>query len=187
MRRWHHALFLSALMLGFGAQNADAQIGAILDWVIRLSGPGVARVGLQYVAPLGGGEYAPEVSFAGTYGFKVADGDGPDGDASLAMWSAQGTLGQPVKVFSSGVAIIASGGVAIHAFSGDDFDSFTAFSIPLQAIVRIPAGNSLSFRLGGGVNVFRFSDDAFDPLDIGVDQGAWDPSPAVQASVTFEF
>lgn len=120
------------------------------------------------------------------YGFRVRDGDGPDGDADLNMWSLQTTLGVPIFLISPDVAILGVAGVATHAFRGDGFDNFTAFSIPLQGALRIRTAGAVTFRIGGGVNLMRFPDDAFAPLNVGVDAGDWEIAPGAQISVEFD-
>lgn len=173
---------LVALLLGMGAQGAHAQIGAIVDWITKMSGPGVVRIGPQFTTALGGGARSPELSAAAMYGFKVRDGDGPDGAAGLTTITGQVTLGVPIVFLSPDVALLGVGGVAGHLFNGEGSDNFGVFSFPLQGAIRIRAGARSTIRVGAGVNLFRFPDDAFDGLDVGVEPGEWEAAFGTQVS-----
>jgi len=185
MKTFRSALILSGLGFAAGAPALDAQIGPILDWITRMSGPGVVRVGVQYSAALGGGQRAPAVSAAGLFGFKVRDGDGAQGDAGVNMLSLQTTLDVPIVFFSPDVALLGIVGIAGSRFSGDDFDNFNAISFPLKGAVRIRTGGPVSLLFGAGVNVFRFPSDAFAPIDVGVDQDAWEAAFTTNVAVLF--
>lgn len=173
---------LVCLLLGLGAQGVHAQWGAILDWITKMSGPGVVRIGPQFTTALGGADHSPELSAAGMVGFKVRDGDGPDGAAGLTTFSGQVTVGVPIVRVSSDVSLLGVAGVAGHLFNGEDSDSFGVFSIPLQGAIRIRTGGRSTLRVGAGVNFFRFPDDAFDPLDVGVEPGDWEAAFGTQVS-----
>lgn len=185
MRRWRQVPVLLALLLALAPRGAEAQFGPILDWITKMSGPGVMRVGVQYTALIGRGDRAIEVSTAGMYGFKVRDGTGEDGDAALNTWSLQTTVGVPIALLTPDIALLGLAGVAAHSFNGDDFDTFGALSIPLQGAFRIRASQDVTFRVGAGVNFIKFPDDAFGDLDVGVDAGEWEASFGTQLSVIF--
>ena len=125
------------------------------------------------------------MSVSALFGFKSRDGDGPDGDASVNLLSGQTTLDVPVVVFSPNVSLLAVGGVAGHAFLGDDFDTFGTISFPLQGALRVRTGGSVTLRFGAGVNVIRFPGDAFDPIDVGVDRDSWEAAFGTQFAVLF--
>jgi len=184
MRSCTRILFLLGFALSAGAAKTDAQMGPIIDWITKLSGPGVIRFGPQYTLALGD-RSTPEVSFAGLVGFKSRDGDAPDGSADLNMLSGQATLDLPVIRLSPTVHLLAIGGVAGHLFLGDDFDDFTTFSFPLQGAVRVRT-RAVTLRLGLGINVFRFPGDAFSPLDVGVDRSSWEAAFGTQAALLFK-
>ena len=177
---------LTLLLLGASASGAEAQLGPILDWITKMSGPGVARIGLQYSAPLSDGPRALELSPAAMFGFKVSDGDGTDGDSGLGMLSGQVTLDVPVVLFSPEVALLAIGGLGGHVFMGDDFDNFSTISFPAMLGLRWRPAASWTFRIAGGVNVFRFGSDAFAPLDIGVPLDSCEAAPGIQTVFLFK-
>jgi hypothetical protein len=102
----------------------------------------------------------------------------------MQIWSAQGTLDAPLLTFSPRTDLVAVMGVAGHVFSGDDFDSFVTGSFPAQLALRIRPGSS-TVKLGGGFNVFWFPDDAFDPLDVGVDTEGFEGAFGLWASFQF--
>ena len=116
------------------------------------------------------------------YGFKVRDGDGPDGAAGLNTITGQVTLGVPIVSFSPDVSLLGIAGVAGHLFNGEGSDNFGVFSFPLQGAIRIRTGTRSTIRVGAGVNVFRFPDDAFEPLDVGVEPGDWEAAFGTQIS-----
>lgn len=178
---------LAVLSLAVFPVRAEAQIGPIIDWISKLSGPGVVRFGAEASFPVGGGDRAPSIGIAGMYGVKASDADGFDVADGLSMFTFQGTIDYPVVLISPSVAILAIGGVAGHSISGDAYDTFGAFSFPLMAAVRIETGTVGALRIGGGVNVFKFPDDAFLPLDVGVEPGAWEASPGLHMSFIIDF
>ncbi|MFV1987733.1 MAG: hypothetical protein ACC682_10645 [Gemmatimonadota bacterium] len=187
MRSWRKFPILLALLTGASAGSLDAQVGPIIDWITRLHGPGFVRVGAQFTTSVTGVDGPLELSVAGMYGFKSKDGSGPDGAADATMLSLQGTLDVRVVRVSKTLDLLAIGGIAGHSFSGDQFDSFGALSFPLQGVVRFKTGGTSQFRLGAGWNIFRFGDDAFDPIDVGVDRGTWEAVFGVHAVYIIDF
>lgn len=177
---------LAGFMLFAGAGGAEAQLGAVLDWISEMSGPGFTRVGLMYSLPLQGENSATDLSFAAMGGWKVHSPEGTDAvDRSMQLWSLQGTLDAPLLRFSDETHLLAVMGVAGHVFSGDDFDSFVTGSFPAQLALRIRPGSSSLFKVGAGFNVFWFPDDAFDPLDVGVDTEGFEGAFGLWASYQF--
>lgn len=179
------APLLACLMLVASTGAAEAQLGPILDWLSELSGPGFTRVGLVHSFGLRGDNSATELSFAAMGGWKVHSPEGTDAvDRDMQLWSLQGTLDAPLLTFSDQVHLLAVLGIAGHVFSGDDFDSFVTGSFPAQLALRISPGSS-SIRIGAGFNVFWFPDDAFDPLDVGVDTEGFEGAFGLWASYQF--
>jgi hypothetical protein len=174
MRRLLQLPILVALLMLGGTQGAEAQIGGILDWISRLSGPGVLRGGIQYAIPVTN-DGTLTISPAVMAGGKVRDGDGVDGSASLAMYTGQITVDVAVLGRGKPTSLMISSGAAGHWFSGSAFDNFGSFSIPAFAIIRhvfSPGGNQI--RFGTGFNFFRFGSTAFDPIDVGVKKEEWE-------------
>lgn len=185
MRTRARAALLACFTLLAATGGAQAQLGPVLDWISELSGPGFTRVGLMYSFPLGGDNSATEVSLAGMGGWKVSSPEGSDAvDRSMQIWSFQGTLDAPLLRFSRDVHLLAVLGFAGHVFSGDDFDSFVTGSFPAQVALRIRPGSS-SFKLGAGFNIFWFPDDAFAPLDVGVDTAGFEGAFGLWAAYEF--
>ncbi|MDX1578271.1 MAG: hypothetical protein R3266_07290 [Gemmatimonadota bacterium] len=178
---------LACVMLLTGAAGTEAQLGPVLDWISEMSGPGYTRVGLQQSFGLRGDNAATDISVAAMYGWKVHSPEGTDAvDRDMRLWSVQGTVDAPLIRFSRDVHLLAVVGIAGHVFSGDDFDSFVTGSFPTQVALRIRPGSS-SFKLGAGFNVFWFPDDAFDPLDVGVQEEGFEGAFGLWASYQFLF
>lgn len=187
MRRIPRFAILVTVLLAGGAQGTSAQVGAILDWISRLSGPGIVRGGVEWAIPVTADE-AVSITPAVMVGGKVRDGDGPDGDASLTMYSGQLTADVVLAGRAGPTAFLVSAGVAGHRFTGSDFDNFNAFSVPAFVMLRQSLGaRGHQIRLGVGMNVFRFGDTAFDPIDVGVEQGKWEASFGINMAFLLKF
>lgn len=187
MTPWRKTAMMAAILLGAGGAPAAAQVGPIIDWISKLSGPGVGRFGLEATFPLGDTPRSLAISPAGMYGVNVGtDGDGPDTADGLGAWSGQATLDIPVYAKST-FAILIRPGIGYSSFAGDNFETFGAFSIPLLATLRFGAGARGSFRIGGGVNFFSFPDDTFDPISVGTTPGEWEGSWGFHAGYIFDF
>ncbi|MDX1396680.1 MAG: hypothetical protein R3195_20030 [Gemmatimonadota bacterium] len=188
MNAWKKIPIATALLLAGGVAPAAAQVGPIIDWISKLSGPGVGRFGLEATFPFGDTPRSLAVSPSGMYGANVGtDGDGPDTADGLGAWSGQATLDIPTIVFSPTLAILIRPGVGYSSFSGDNFETFGAFSIPLLATLRVGSGARGSFRIGFGWNFFSFPDDTFDPIEVGTEPGTWEGSFGMHASYIFDF
>jgi hypothetical protein len=174
MRRRRQLPILLALLMAAGTQVAEAQVGGILDWISRLSGPGILRAGVQYAIPVTD-DGTVTISPAIMAGGKVRDGDGADGSASLAMYTGQVTVDVALLGRGKPTSLMISSGVAGHRFSGSAFEDFGSFSLPAFAIIRhefSPGGHQV--RFGTGFNFFRFGSAAFDPIDVGVKKDEWE-------------
>lgn len=180
------------MLLGVGSTGPlDAQ-GPIIDWIHRLSGPGIGRLG--FAIPLkenfptferpqpGLDESSDSVKSRGSrlmltpmVGTKVSAREGSDADtASIWMGTVQLTLDAPFFKIGNGVEVRGVIGAAGHVWWGS-FDTFVNFSFPAQLVLRVPSVKGLT--IGTGFDIFWFPDDAFQPLDVNVQtdgfEGAW--------------
>ncbi len=166
------------LMSGAGAAPVHAQWGMVLDWINKLSGPGFVRAGPQFALAHGLADNEGTLRVAAMGGWKVSAEEGSDADGTgMGLFSLQATLEAPLAKLSPSVEVLGVIGIAGHLFTGGDFDNFTTFSFPAQAVLRIGVGRRAALRLGTGFNVFWFPDDAFQPLVVDVStegfEGAW--------------
>lgn len=161
---------MTALCLFFGAASAPAQdIGVILEWINKMSGPPFGGVGAAFTVPIAGREdpephfrYRAEAVFFFSYS---EEGEVDPDDASIRLFTFRNTLVMPVRYIPLDVNV----GVSLHRFSGSDFDSFWHWSIPIQAQLRIDKWDPVTVRLGPSVDVFHaFDQDDFLPLDVDV-------------------
>lgn len=120
-------------------------IGAILDWLAKLSGPGpFVRLGLTYAGPTNGSFQARFTAFGG-----MAT------DSPLVRVVTV----QPTVSLVRGSFEVATG-IGANFFFGDDFTTFVQFSAPLQLVYRA----SPRIQVGGGFNYFAgFKSGAFGP------------------------
>lgn len=148
---------------------AAGQMGTIIDWINKLSGPGFVRAGLAI--PLVGSE-ASSLRLVPYYGLSWDEGDGaPEGAEQIAIFSGQ--LEGRTRLLTLGRAVDIDGslGFAIHNFHGSgDFDSFWSPSFPALVALRPRFGGDRgAVWLGTGFHVFLpFPDDAFEGLGVDV-------------------
>lgn len=185
MRRTTCLSILTAGLM-FAVPASTVAQGPIIDWIIKMSGPGFLRVGYQQTwegsggglaaAGAGGAAAAPGPSFnlALLGGPKVYSPDGTDAEVTDAfLISLQGTVDLPV-VQGGAWSLGGSFGLSGHVFAGD-FDAFVTGSIPVQLYYARRTGGRDIFRFGLGLHVFHFPEDAFTDgatqLDMGVTDG----------------
>lgn len=185
MRRATYLSILTAVLI-FAVPGSAAAQGPILDWIIKMSGPGFLRIGYQQTwegrgaglaaAGAGGAVGAPGPTFniAVLGGPKVYSPEGTDAEGTDAyLVSLQGTVDLPV-VQDGAWSLGGSFGLSGHVFGGD-FDSFVTGSIPVQLYYARRTGGSDIFRFGLGLHLFHFPEDAFTDgatqLDMGVADG----------------
>jgi hypothetical protein len=164
---WSAALVMLLSLAGTG--SLQAQVGAIIDWINKLSGPMVLRGGPTLTV---GGQAPDErlrVRTAFMYGFTF-DRSGsvePEG-ASIRMLSIQPMLEVTIHKY-----VDLGAGVSANYFFGDMGDSFWRPSFPIVASVRPSPKNDhvllSGLRVGGGVHIFpHFAQGDFDPLTVNV-------------------
>lgn len=170
MTRASRTLWMTVAFLLVGASAAPAQeLGAILEWINKLSGPPFGGVGASFSVPLPGHENRdPYLRYRLDgilhFSYDEADAVDPD-DASIRMLTLRNTVAFPVRYLPLDFAV----GVGLHRFSGSDFDAFWHWSVPVQAQLRAPLSSAATLRFGPSLNVFpAFDDDDFEPLTVDV-------------------
>jgi len=169
-------------LLALGAPSeAQGQWGVVLEWINKLSGPGLVRVGPELaIAHLD--EDRNRVNVAPLFAIAVDDYDNPDTEAAdITAFGIQATLESMLIGQVGGVELRSRIGFEVHNFSGE-FDSFWAPSFPMLLTLHFPAG-SWAVELGTGFNIFKFPDDAFGPYDVGVDRSGFDAGWTLQAAI----
>ncbi|HZD05473.1 MAG TPA: hypothetical protein VE173_11155 [Longimicrobiales bacterium] len=160
------------LLLAASPLRAQEGIGAILDWINKLSGPRFGGVGATFYAPLygeGGEERSYDTSIryrlsvAMHFSYDSDDAVDPDG-ASIRMLTIRNSVEFPVRHIPLDFAV----GFSLHRFSGDP-DTFWHWSVPLRAQYRVRLSPTASLRFGPTVDVFpKFAADDFQPLTVDV-------------------
>jgi hypothetical protein len=161
---------------------ADAQIGAILEWINGLTGPAVARVGPEVA--LVAIDDRNKVNVAALFTVAVDDRGNPDTDAAdIGSFAFQSSLESTLLGRRGSTQLRSRFGVEIHYFYGE-FDGVWAPSFPVQLALHIPI-EEWAVRLGTGFNVFSFADDDFAPFDIGVQSEDVDAGWMVQVEIEY--
>jgi hypothetical protein len=162
-------LFLATLLCLTGAGRAEAQLGAILDWIHKLSGPGVVQAGLTYAAPLTplDAEAVPRLRFSLMGGSAIDKSEevAPPGGSILLV------TGQVmIEVDLAGGVVSPGLGVSGHVFFGD-VDTFFKPSFPLRVTFR-PLKNTLVLKgllVAPSLHYFpEWGADDFQPLTVQV-------------------
>ena len=159
---------------------AEAQIGAILDWIHRLSGPpfvGGAVTLSTRSANDPGGSAERDWRVRGTFAYRTSydtDATVTPAGSSLTMYTFQGAFEHRIanSPFEFGV------GFGTHRFGGDA-DSFPQYSINpyVQAVWYF--SSRVGLRAGGGAHMFgEFGTSDFSPLTVAVprDVREWVPT-----------
>ena len=172
-----------ALLLAIGAPApADAQIGAILEWINGLTGPGITSVGPEVA--LVAIDDRNKVNVAALFTVAVDDRGNPDTDAAdIGSVAVQSSLESTLLGRPGSPQLRSRFGVELHYFYGE-FDDVWAPSFPVQLALHVPM-DDLALRLGTGFNVFRFSEGDFAPFDIGIQDEDVDAGWMVQVEIEY--
>jgi hypothetical protein len=152
-----------------GVGRAEAQLGPILDWIHKLSGPGVLQGGLTYAAPLSPLDKVavPRLRFSLMGGSAIDKSEevaAPGGSILLVT-------GQVMLEVDLAGGLVAPGlGVSGHVFFGD-VDTFFKASFPLRVTFR-PLKNTLVLKgllVAPSLHFFpEWGADDFQPLTVNV-------------------
>jgi hypothetical protein len=161
--------------------QAQAQLGVVLEWVNKLSGPGLWRLGPEI--PIARVDDRNRVNLAPLFKVSVdTHANAATEAADIFAFGVQATL-ESTLIGQPGAAELRSKiGFEVHNFSGE-FDSFWAPSFPMLLALHVPVGGG-AFEIGTGFQVFSFPDDAFAPFDVGVETDGFDAGWTIQ--VAFE-
>lgn len=184
MGRRIRILLASFLLLGAALPvPAAGQLRAILDWINSLSGPGLVRVGAGVgLVDIGDGS---RLTLAPLVGVHVDDRGNADTEAAdISVLSLRAALESRLLGSPGSVELRSSFGAAVHRWSGS-FESFASPSFPIMLVLHIPA-EDWAFEVSTGFNVFSFPDDAFAPLDTGVETEGFDAGWTVQVAVEYQ-
>jgi hypothetical protein len=172
------ALALAALGV---PSEGQAQLGVVLEWVNKLSGPGLLRVAPELA--IARVDARNRVNLAPMFTIFVEDHGNADTDAAdIGAFGIQGTLESTLIGEPGAVELRSRIGFEVHRFSGE-FDSFWAPSFPMLVALHVPAFGG-AVKIGTGFNVFSFPGDAFAPYDVGIETDGFDAGWTVQ--VAFE-
>ncbi len=162
-------LFIATFLCLTGVGKAEAQLGAIMDWIHKLSGPGILQGGLTYSVPLTSLDEAAVARLR----FSLMGGSAIDKSEEVAAPGGDIFLvtGQVMIEFDLARRVVSPGlGVSGHVFFGD-VDTFVKASIPLRLLVR-PLRNT---RVLKGLMVapslhyfFEWGANDFQPLTVQV-------------------
>lgn len=185
MQRLIGSALLVGIMVLARAEGLSAQdgggLGAILDWIHKLSGPRFVGAGLTgfYTVP---GEAQVHLRLTGVYRTSISEsGEVEPSDANITMITVQPTVEFPVQKIPLDFGV----GVALHRFGGDA-DGFWHYSIPILAQFRPRGGGRVIPRIGVAVHVFP----KFDPADFApliVDVSRQDAEAVLQLFVGLDY
>jgi hypothetical protein len=192
MKKSFRHLFLTMLLCLTGVGQAEAQrrLGPILDWIYKLSGPGIMQAGLTASLPVWTSPAVrvnpavARVRFSGMLGSAIDKSEEvapPGGSILVATGLVMMELDLAGGVVSTGMGVMA------HAFFGD-VDGFVkpAF-IPARLMIR-PFGKLRGLVVGASVYYYpKWGTDDFLPLTVEVsrDSGEWTWGPLLSYEVEF--
>ena len=168
-------LFLAMLLCVTGVGKAEAQqrIGPILDWIYKLSGPGIMQAGLTGSFPVWTSPADRVNPVVARMRFSLMGGSAIDKSEEVAPPGGDIFLvtGQVMIEFDLAGGVVSPGlGVSGHVFFGD-VDTFVKPSIPLRLLVR-PLRNTRFLRgltIGPSLHYFfKWGADDFQPLTVQV-------------------
>lgn len=165
MTRLPCSLMLVGLLMLGGARGLPAQdLGPILDWIHKLSGPPFVGAGLTGSITVGQ-EPRFLLRLTGVYRTSVSESDAVDpDDANITMITLQPTVELPLETIPFDFGI----GVALHRFGGDA-DGFWHYSVPVLVQWRPRNASRLIPRIGLALHVFpEFDATDFAPLTVDV-------------------
>jgi hypothetical protein len=151
---------------------AEAQMGAIIDWIHRLSGPPMVGPAVSGAVPLND---RIRGSMQVAYRFS-RDTDGaiePEG-SSVTMLTIR--PGVEISLWS---VVELNTGVSLNQFGGDINEKFWQASFPLLLQFRVPGSSGRwALRAGFGWEYFpEFGADDFAPLDVNVSMDGGEFAP----------
>ena len=166
-------LFVATFLCLTGVGKAEAQLGPIMDWIHKLSGPGILQGGLTYSAPVWTSPADRVDPVVARIRFSLMVGSAIDKSEEVAPPGGDIFLvtGQVMIEFDLAGGVVSPGlGVSGHVFFGD-VDTFVKASIPLRLLVR-PLRNTLFLK---GLMIapslhyfFKWDADDFQPLTVQV-------------------
>lgn len=164
MKRLIQIVWLAGLGLVCVTGKLSAQVGAILDWLHKLSGPGFVGLGLTGAYETKG-QAQIRLRLTGVFRTSVSEsGEVTPPDANITMLTFQPAVEFPLQQipFDFGV------GIALHYFGGDA-DEFWHYSVPIYAQFRPRNQNRVIPVVGLGIQVFpKFDATDFAPLTVNV-------------------
>jgi hypothetical protein len=182
MKKAIGSLFLATLLCLTGVGRAEAQLGAILDWIYKLSGPGVLQLGGTGAFPLpteneeraAPGAFRVRLSaMIGTTIDKSEEVAPPGGD--IFLLTGQGLL----EYNFSGGAWSIGAGAGVHWFFGD-VDAFFKPYFTLPRLMWRPFRRRQGWERGltfgaSAYHYLKWDAEDFQPLEVDVsrDGGEW--------------
>ncbi len=178
MRKSICHLFVATFLCLSGVGRAEAQLGPILDWIHKLSGPGIMQAGLTgsfpvWTSPTNG--VVARMRFSGMLGSAIDKSEEvapPGGDIFLVTGQVILELDLAGGVVSTGVGVMA------HVFFGD-VDTFVKPAIiPARLLIRPFRKKRVLRGLTFGPSAYyypKWSADDFEPLTVVVSEtsGEW--------------
>ncbi len=166
-------LFVATFLCFSGVGRAEAQMGAILDWIHKLSGPGIVQVGATYSAPVWTSRAADRVNpVAARMRFSLMGGSAIDKSEEVAAPGGDIFLvsGQVMIELDLWGGVVSPGlGVTGHVFFGD-IDTFFKPSFPFRVTLRPLKNTPLKgLLIAPSLHYFfEWDDDDFQPLTVEV-------------------
>lgn len=161
------------LAVGDGEEEGGG-IGAIIDWILGLSGPAFIGPRLSFfyqTRPGADNQPGPRIRLDAAYRWAVnKEGKVTPESTSIVMQTLQAGIELPI----SNLPLYVGPAFALHRFTGDDFDNVITWSIPLTLQLRAKNGwraGGLLFipLLSGSIHYFPAFDDAdFEGIDMTV-------------------
>lgn len=156
----------------------DGGMGALLDWINKMSGPRMVGPAVTGWIALGEG-FALRGSVAARWSSTTDEAITPSGNR-VSMVSLQ-----PSVEYRMNETVGFGAGLALHRFGGD-VDGFWHPSFPLYAHVRVPTEGRLRPVVSVGAQVFpEFDAEDFAPLTVDVSRDGPEASLWVSAGVEY--
>ncbi len=162
-------LFVATFLYLTGVGKAEAQLGPVLDWIHKLSGPGILQGGLTYSVPWW---TSPDEAAVARLRFSLMGGSAIDKSEEVAAPGGDILLvtGQVMIELDLAGGVVSPGlGVSGHVFFGD-VDTFFKPSFPFRLTLR-PLKNTPLKGLLVAPSLHYFPEwgaDDFQPLTVQV-------------------
>ncbi|MCH7563730.1 MAG: hypothetical protein IH968_07890 [Gemmatimonadetes bacterium] len=176
MKKLVYCTVVIALIGLTGAHSLEAQgVRGVMDWIMKMSGPGLRGWGVSVWLPVGeaAGEPAgePPARLRGSIAWRDSgssdDAVSPAG-SQINITTYQATLEFPLRAPVDWLKVGVGVGIARHDFGGDA-DEFTKMSLPFYAYFGIPITPWLDGVLELGAHYFMpFDFTDFAPLTVDV-------------------